>query len=432
MLLAIALIAGCGGKGLKLSSIKDATPGVKEGADAVTVADAVAAGDSPIGNGGASGSKGAGANGGAGGKARTSGTSSFGGAPGAGGLPGSGAAKGSGGEPGSGGVRGTGGLTGTEVTLRTGGAPETGGPGGAGGTSGSGGLPATGGTSGSGGLPATGGATATAGTAGTGGRSATGGTTGIGGGAATGGTTATGGSVATGGTSGTGGTTFACSVGSPPTDGTSHCDSNATGSYSSYQWSLFQNGNGGCLITYANADAAFSATWNNSGDFLARVGFEWDGTKTYDQLGTITAQFAEAKTGTDGGYSYIGIYGLSVSPCVEFYIVDDSFNAMPIKPYGGNKIGAAVVDGATYTFYTGAMTGTATAFCSASHTQPWTQMWSVRETARQCGQISITDHFNEWRKIGITIGNMVETVLVVETLGGSGRVDFTTGSMTAQ
>jgi hypothetical protein len=407
MLLAIVLIFGCGGKGLHPSSTKDAAPGMNEGADAAAVADQVGVDelqavdttwldggtggsretdggttDVPIGNGGASGDDGPVGNGGAGGTMEAGGTSGFGGSPGAGGLPSSGATQASGGVPSSGGAPGTGGLPGTDAPI--------------GGAAGTGGVPGAGGTPGSGGLPATGV------------------------------------SVATGGASGTGGTTLLCSVGPPPTEGTSHCDSNATDSYGSYQWSLFQNGTAGCLTTYANADAAFSATWNNSGDFLARVGLEWDGTTTYDQLGTITAQFAETKRGTDGGYSYIGIYGLSVSPCVEFYIVEDSLSAMPIRPYGGNKIGAAVIDGATYTFYTGPMTGAATAFCPAAHTQPWKQMWSVRETARQCGQISITDHFNEWRKIGITVGSMVEAVLVVETLGGSGRVDFTTGSMTAQ
>jgi hypothetical protein len=203
-----------------------------------------------------------------------------------------------------------------------------------------------------------------------------------------------------------------------------------SGSYGSYQWFGWENGSGGCFITYANADAAFSATWDNSGDFMARVGLQWDGTKTYDELGTITARFAETKTGTDGGYSYIGIYGLSVSPCVEFYIVDDSFTAMPIKPYSGIKKGTAVIDGETYAFYGFPMTGTGPASCPGR--SPWTQIWSVRQTARQCGQVSVADHFKEWRKLGTIVGNLIEVSLVVETLGGSGRVDFTTGSMTVE
>ncbi len=91
-------------------------------------------------------------------------------------------------------------------------------------------------------------------------------------------------------------------------------------------WQLWENGSG-------RYTPAFSASWGpNSSDFLARIGLTWNNTKTYDQLGTITAQFAETKTGTASGYSYIGIYGWSVTPCIERYIVDDSFNTMPVNP----------------------------------------------------------------------------------------------------
>ena len=38
----------------------------------------------------------------------------------------------------------------------------------------------------------------------------------------------------------------------------------------SYTWTIWSSGSGGCLYTY-NSGAAFKATWNNSGDFLARV-----------------------------------------------------------------------------------------------------------------------------------------------------------------
>jgi len=98
-----------------------------------------------------------------------------------------------------------------------------------------------------------------------------------------------------------------------------------------------------------------------SGDFLARLGLTWSPTKTYDQYGTITAQFNGKKTGTGGGYSYIGIYGWSVSPCVEFYIVDDSYNRLPVNPGSTVNKGSAMIDGGTYTLYTRQTTGTATA-----------------------------------------------------------------------
>ena len=64
-------------------------------------------------------------------------------------------------------------------------------------------------------------------------------------------------------------------------------------------------------MTVAGVDAKFSAAWNNPTDFLARVGLTWSSTQTFDQLGTVSADFAHTKTG-GAGYSFIGIYGWSV------------------------------------------------------------------------------------------------------------------------
>ena len=70
-------------------------------------------------------------------------------------------------------------------------------------------------------------------------------------------------------------------------------------------------------MTVAGVDAKFSATWNNPGDFLARIGLTWDATKTYGQLGTISSDFAETKTGSGIGYNFIGIYGWSEIRCTS-------------------------------------------------------------------------------------------------------------------
>ena len=104
----------------------------------------------------------------------------------------------------------------------------------------------------------------------------------------------------------------------------------------------------GCLITYGSS-AAFSATWNNSGDFLARVGLNLGSNKTYDQFGTIAADFAETKSGSGGGYSSIGVYGWSVSPLVEWYVTEDSYNGLGSS---GTKKGTFTIDGeGTYNVY---------------------------------------------------------------------------------
>jgi hypothetical protein len=180
------------------------------------------------------------------------------------------------------------------------------------------------------------------------------------------------------------------------------------------------------MTTYNNA-TAFAATWNNSNDFLARLGLSFNG-KAYSQLGTITAEFAETKTGNAGGYSSIGIYGWSESnPCVEFYIVDDSFNGVPTM--GGSQ-GSATIDGGTYDFYSINTSGTAGANACSGSVSSWKQYWSVRQSQRQCGTISVSQHFAAWASKGMTLGNMLQAQITVEVGGGKGSVDFSTANMT--
>ncbi len=207
-----------------------------------------------------------------------------------------------------------------------------------------------------------------------------------------------------------------------------HTSKNAAGKAAGLDWTIWSNGpTAGSITTYDTP--AFSASWSDSSDFLARVGLQWNATKTYDQLGTITAEFAAKKTGTGGGYSYIGIYGWSVSPCVEFYIVDDSYNRMPVNPGSTKNMGSATIDGGMYTFYTRPTTGTGGSKCGS--TANWTQYYSVRQTARDCGQISVTEHFSKWAAASMPLGKMDQAQILVEVGGGVGSIDFTTASVTA-
>ena len=226
------------------------------------------------------------------------------------------------------------------------------------------------------------------------------------------------------GTSGaSGATTVDCNA-TMPTGGTQH-SGNSQGGSNNLAWQIWSNQGSGTLTTFSTP--AFTAAWNNSGDYLGRLGFEWgNGGKTYDQYGTITAGFAFKKTGSGGGYSYIGIYGWSTNPCVEWYIVDDSFGAMPFSPYNSSQKGTAMIDGETYKLYSNGTNGTGGSRCNASS---WTQHWSVRQKARQCGTITISDHFKAWDAAGMKLGNLLEAKILVETGGGSGNVNFAVANL---
>jgi hypothetical protein len=215
-----------------------------------------------------------------------------------------------------------------------------------------------------------------------------------------------------------------------PTGGTDHCGSNTQGNAGGLAWSLWSNAvnSNSCITTFDTT--AFSARWNNSGDFLARLGLEWRNPQPYESYGAITAQFSYKKTGSAGGFSYIGIYGWSNDPCVEYYIIEDSFNNFPFNAYNATQKGTAVIDGETYKLFQNNTTGTGGSRCSG--VSSWAQFWSIRQSARQCGTISITRHFDAWKAAGMTLGNMLEAKILVETGGGAGSIEFPVANVTAQ
>jgi len=133
--------------------------------------------------------------------------------------------------------------------------------------------------------------------------------------------------------------------------------------------------------------------------------------------------FSYSKSGSAGGYSYIGVYGWTTNPCVEWYIVDDSFNNMPVNPGNTENKGEVEIDGGTYIIYKRYTNGTGGSRCNG--VSSWDQYYSIRKTARQCGEIDVTKHFEAWESKGLSMaGALLEVKVLVETGGGSGTTDF--------
>jgi len=217
-----------------------------------------------------------------------------------------------------------------------------------------------------------------------------------------------------------------------PGGGTQHSN-NGTGGEGNLAWEIWSNSGNGQLTTFSTP--AFIASWNNSGGYLGRMGFEWnrfgDTPVPHDQQGTITAQFVSNKSGSAGGYSYVGMYGWTTNPCVEWYIVDDSYNNMPINPGGTTNEGEVEIDGGTYIMYTRPTTGTGGDRCGGISN--WIQYYSVRRTARSCGVISLTEHFNAWQSLGMDMsGELLEAKILAEVGGGVGSVEFPVANVTVQ
>ena len=190
-----------------------------------------------------------------------------------------------------------------------------------------------------------------------------------------------------------------------------------------------EGGNNNKLIWFGpdqGGGAAFRTEWNEPNDYLGRIGYFWNEGKPYTSYKNVYCDFnfTRSANGTGGGYSYLGIYGWTKNPMVEWYIVDDWFGTGIMGPNnmggGATKKGEITVDGGTYFIYkatrpsgSGNIEGT---------NNPFPQYFSIRQTRRQCGTISVTEHFKEWEKISdMQLGtNMYEAKFLAEAGGGTG------------
>jgi hypothetical protein len=303
---------------------------------------------------------------------------------------------------------------GTAAKPEMGGAQDTGGQqqGGSGGSGGS----ANGGTVGAGGA-----STSAGGMIGSGGRTGAGGAT----------RPATGARGTGGNTSGNGGSsaidggaTVNCSA-EMPTNGKTYTGASVYGTINGLNYGIWTNGDGGSITVFPDV-RAFSASWSESKNFLAHLGLDFRTNKAYTAYGTITANYVEKKSGTPGGFSMIGMYGWMHNPCIEWYINEDSWNGL----YGRGNV-TAVIDGETYYLSTVTTTGTDGAnACESGHTGSWTQLKSTRKTARQCGTVTVSDHFKAWEAQGWTLGSLRSVHINVEVGGGTGTIEFPVADVT--
>jgi hypothetical protein len=173
----------------------------------------------------------------------------------------------------------------------------------------------------------------------------------------------------------------------------------------------------GCITVYG-ADAAFKTSFSGGRDYLARVGLRFDRSRTPEQLGRLSSFLSFTKS-VRSGLSTIGIYGATTEPNVEFFIIEDWVGQRPTNL--GTKVGTITVDDAPYDVYK----DTRNTPTIAIEEFPIARYWSVRQTPRQCGRVSVTEHFLAWKGLGMALGPLYEVSVAAEGYGALGVVDFT-------
>ena len=220
--------------------------------------------------------------------------------------------------------------------------------------------------------------------------------------------------------------TAACSDSSKPEADSSAAPSaepqvfteNITGTTDGYDYELWKD-EGDTTFTVDAKGGTFSCEWSNINNALFRRGKKYDCTQTYDQLGNISVDYGVEYEPV--GNSYMCVYGWTRDPLIEFYIVESWGSWRP--PGAPVSLGTVTVDGGTYDIYK----TTRYEQPSIDGTQTFDQYWSVRQSKPQGegkkieGTISVSKHFDAWKKCGLELGKMYEVALTIEGYQSSGK-----------
>ncbi|WP_132432253.1 glycoside hydrolase family 11 protein [Natronoflexus pectinivorans] len=194
------------------------------------------------------------------------------------------------------------------------------------------------------------------------------------------------------------------------------------GEHDGYAYELWnQNGAGDACMTIG-AGALFSGHWQGIDNYLARRGLVFDETQLHHEIGRFSTTYSCIyEPTTESGNSYLSVYGWTVEPLIEFYVVEDWRRWIPSMAEGSELKGTFEIDGSIYDIYE-----------STRYNQPsiigdatFQQYFSIRRDVRNSGSIDISAHFDKWESLGMVLGKMNEVAFVVEGYMSNGSFEFT-------